>query len=203
MDIFYLLAITLKDSFIGFAVALPFIVVYHALILKNQKQRKTAIPHIIATYIFCFIVSFILSATEIPNIRSIEMIVNIKLTPFTIASITEYLLNILLFIPFGFIAPLLWKKYQNAFFAFLLGLFFSLFIEISQIFNHRVTDIDDLITNIIGSFIGYLIFMLIRLIIPKTTAIFNDYNALKTSKMLVYFVIIVLTSFFIKPFTIP
>ena len=34
---------------------------------------------------------------------------------------------------------------------------FSIIIEVSQLFNYRVTDIDDLITNTFGTIIGYLV----------------------------------------------
>lgn len=39
-----------------------------------------------------------------------------------------------------------------------MGFCFSLFIEFSQLYNNRCTDIDDLILNSIGAFIGLLLF---------------------------------------------
>lgn len=39
----------------------------------------------------------------------------------------------------------------------IMGLITTLFIEISQIFTFRTTDINDIITNTIGTIIGYFI----------------------------------------------
>ncbi len=69
-----------------------------------------------------------------------------------------YILNIILFIPLGFFLPILYKKYRNFKEVTKVGFLTSLFIEIMQLFSHRATDIDDLITNTLGTIIGYLIF---------------------------------------------
>ena len=41
----------------------------------------------------------------------------------------------------------------------LYGFCFSLLIEISQLCNHRRTDVDDLIMNTLGTILGYLLFL--------------------------------------------
>ena len=64
-------------------------------------------------------------------------------------------LNVLLFIPFGFFLPTLWEKFRNVKSTIVAGLLTTLFIEISQLFTGRATDIDDVITNILGTIIGY------------------------------------------------
>ena len=66
-------------------------------------------------------------------------------------------LNVLLFIPFGFFLPTLWEKFRNVKSTIVAGLLTTLFIEISQLFTGRATDIDDVITNILGTIIGYYI----------------------------------------------
>ena len=63
--------------------------------------------------------------------------------------------NILLFIPIGIFLPLLWNiEYKKV---LLYGILFSIFVEIIQIWLPRVTDIDDVILNNIGVYIGILI----------------------------------------------
>ncbi|MCL2077706.1 MAG: VanZ family protein [Oscillospiraceae bacterium] len=193
------LAETLADAAIGFIVALPFIIFYHAVIIK-KSGRSSFIPHIIAAYIFCYIISFIFTATEIPDVSSFSLtMLQISITPFIIENNEQLLLNILLFVPFGFFSPLLWKRFQNIFRAFFLGLFFSLFIEITQLFCHRVTDIDDLIMNTIGTIIGYLIFITARLIIPKLGNFFCNSSLNRKSEIYVYIATVFIASFFIKP----
>ena len=66
-------------------------------------------------------------------------------------------LNVLLFVPFGFFLPVLWKEFRNAKKVFIAGFAMTSFIEIAQIFTGRTTDINDIITNIAVTLIGYLI----------------------------------------------
>lgn len=60
--------------------------------------------------------------------------------------------NILMFIPIGIFLPLLWNvSYKKT---MMYGILFSIIVEIIQIWLPRVTDIDDVILNNIGVFIG-------------------------------------------------
>ena len=70
-------------------------------------------------------------------------------------------LNILLFLPLGFLLPFLWKRFESAKTVFLTGLLFSAGIEFLQIFTWRLTDVDDLITNSLGAFLGYCLFRVV------------------------------------------
>lgn len=73
---------------------------------------------------------------------------------------TAYLVeNILLFIPYGFLLALLWKK-TNAFWKhFLAGFLTSLLIESLQLVSARgIFQADDIITNTIGALMGYLLY---------------------------------------------
>jgi glycopeptide antibiotics resistance protein len=64
--------------------------------------------------------------------------------------------NIVLFIPYGFLLPSLYEiKGKHV---VLLGLSLSLFIELSQLFLPRWTDIDDIILNTFGTFVGYQLY---------------------------------------------
>lgn len=73
--------------------------------------------------------------------------------------------NILLGVPFGFLAPLVWSK-RNTFFKVVgTGFLFSLGIEACQFllslfvgYTYRVIDVDDIILNTLGCILGYMIF---------------------------------------------
>ena len=67
----------------------------------------------------------------------------------------NFLGNIILFIPFGLIVPLLWKTSTVK--TILVGFCSSLFIEICQLFLTRGTDIDDLMLNTTGVLLGILV----------------------------------------------
>lgn len=73
-----------------------------------------------------------------------------------------YLGNILLFIPFGFLLPLLWKRQRPFWKTTSCGFLLSLAIELSQLFNRRISDIDDLLMNTLGAFAGWLLWLLLR-----------------------------------------
>lgn len=73
-------------------------------------------------------------------------------------AVIPYLLNIVMFLPLGFLVPLIWKQMANLVRILELGLGFSLFIEISQLLNIRSTDVDDLLMNTLGALLGYLLY---------------------------------------------
>ena len=72
----------------------------------------------------------------------------------------NFLGNIILFIPFGLILPLLWKTSTKK--TILIGFCSSLFIEICQMFLTRGTDIDDVMLNTTGVVLGILVFKFLQ-----------------------------------------
>ncbi|MBV4428366.1 VanZ family protein [Clostridium tyrobutyricum] len=84
---------------------------------------------------------------------------NMNLVPFKDALDTTIIFNIILFIPFGLLLPILWDKYRKLLPTFCYGFIFSLIIEVSQLFTrNRTCDINDLIFNTLGTVCGWLIF---------------------------------------------
>jgi len=81
--------------------------------------------------------------------------------------------NILLFIPLGFLVPKLWDNFKHFKNAFLLGLGVSISIEFLQLLESllggwgRVTDIDDVICNVIGVVLGYYMYKWILFLSEK------------------------------------
>ena len=59
--------------------------------------------------------------------------------------------------PLGFLLPLIWEDCRKLGKTVLIGAGFSLLIEITQLFNYRATDIDDLTANTLGVLLGYFI----------------------------------------------
>ena len=83
--------------------------------------------------------------------------------------IIHFLLNVSLFLPFGLLFPFIYKKATLAKVT-LIGLSLSLVVEIAQIFiNGRDSDIDDLLGNVLGAVIGYLIYAFMKKMLPKFT----------------------------------
>ncbi|WP_461247803.1 VanZ family protein [Treponema sp. R6D11] len=75
--------------------------------------------------------------------------------------------NFLIFAPFGFLPPLIWKKACSFWRLFVIGSIFIISIELIQFFIGRVADVDDYILNITGFMIGYAFYAIIRAVITK------------------------------------
>lgn len=121
--------------------------------IDMSKKRKIVI-------IFMLIyLSAMMSVVGIPGIKYLLIDMNFNFIPLKdiFSSPMGYILNTILFIPLGIFLPILYKKYRNFKKVAISGFLTSLFIEIMQIFSYRATDIDDLITNTLGTIIGYLI----------------------------------------------
>ena len=159
---------------------LPFLIPYHILLTSQSKKigYKLSIEHIVIVYIFVYYLTGVLSFTGIPSIgdivhNSFEIITpqglnfspdEINLIPFhwITEGVRPYIENILLFTPLGFMLPFIWKKYEVLWKTALSGIIFSLIIELIQLFNRRITDIDDLLMNTLGALIGWVIFRLLK-----------------------------------------
>ena len=94
----------------------------------------------------------------------------VSLVPFGTFSDSAYILaaNVILFMPFGFFAALLWRNY-NWKRALLTGACITLFIEFCQLFIGRAFDIDDLMLNTLGVFCGFLLAPVFRRLFPRFT----------------------------------
>lgn len=69
----------------------------------------------------------------------------------------DIVMNMLLFVPYGFLFPCAYMKYKK--YAVLSAFILSLFIELSQLlFQLGWTEIDDIVNNAFGAFIGYKVF---------------------------------------------
>jgi glycopeptide antibiotics resistance protein len=67
--------------------------------------------------------------------------------------------NVLGFVPFGAILPLLHRRYRSAGRVLCASLLFSAGVEIAQLLLRRgICDVDDVILNTMGGFAGYLLF---------------------------------------------
>lgn len=78
------------------------------------------------------------------------------------------ILNILMFVPFGFLLPFLSKKFQAAWKTYLAGLTFTILIECTQLLLKRgIFELDDLMNNTVGAMIGYGCYRIVLFIIQK------------------------------------
>lgn len=116
-----------------------------------------------------------------------------SLNPLSI-SIKQVVGNIILFIPLGFYAPLVWFKIRRLKQVVLIGLLTSLGIEVIQMLisliigvRYRSFVVDDIILNTIGVILGYFIFKKIIPILEKSFDVIDDHNG--TNKKFINFYI--------------
>ena len=82
--------------------------------------------------------------------------------PGTAEELLQLLLNVLLFLPFGFLGPLLWRKKRPWSFA-VIAVCLSLAVEAGQfVTGHRMADINDFLANSLGAVLGFLLWRLCR-----------------------------------------
>ncbi|WP_010680983.1 VanZ family protein [Acetivibrio cellulolyticus] len=145
-------------------------------IIKTLIQRRFKIKVLITIFEYCFILSIItiLKITGIisGNFGATSIFagnVNFSFSLFEEGLSRATVLNLILFIPFGFLAALAVKKLREKwFYGILIGLIFSIVIEFLQSFTGRYVQIDDVMMNTIGSFIGYGISCFILVLVDKT-----------------------------------
>lgn len=75
------------------------------------------------------------------------------------ALFTNILGNVVGFIPFGYILPVVFRGFRNGFLIILSGFCLSLCVEVIQLVTKvGCFDVDDLILNTLGAAVGYLAF---------------------------------------------
>ncbi|PFO17973.1 hypothetical protein COJ80_25830 [Bacillus cereus] len=129
-----------------------------------KAKRTISILHFLWVYVFLFYLSLVYRGTQIATVWDISRyetwirVSQINLTLFDTAGSTTYLLNIVLFMPLGFLLPTIWSQFRKMKNTVCAGFFFSLAIELNQLLNNRITDIDDVFTNTLGAIVGYVIY---------------------------------------------
>jgi glycopeptide antibiotics resistance protein len=100
---------------------------------------------------------------------------NVNLVPFDKIDVSEIILNVVIFVPLGIYAGVLFKRWtfvNKLFFFFLISLMFE---GLQFILRIGAFDITDIITNILGGIIGLMIFKAIE-------KLFN--NSVKSQKFI-------------------
>lgn len=131
------------------------------------KRKHLSIRKILLEFIFICYCLTVLKITGILGIQHlyanaiIDNTYQANLVPFLNASLKMLVLNLCLFIPYGFLLPLIFpKKKWNTKRILLLGLITTILIEFIQIFIGRNFEIDDILMNSAGTVTGYYIYVL-------------------------------------------
>ena len=172
------------------AILIPILFLYQIFIFHNIKKTASYVIFTLYLTAMCFLVG-------VPSVTGIKIGWSYNFIPFygMLNDITNSYLNVLLFIPLGIFVPCLWPEYRSMMKTVGLGLMTSLGIEILQIFTFRATDINDVITNVAGTMIGYLIG---RLIIKRFPQL--NWLGCKERELYLLYATVVVVMFFSQPF---
>lgn len=156
--------------------------VFIYFLLFYKKWRKKGKGILLINTIFYIYICMVLSLTILPidltfdpkwKSFDFENYTYANIKPFNDiilgrpAAIIGVILNIIMTIPYGFLYSYL-SKNINFMKVAISTLFFSLSIELTQfiitifLLNHRHFDVTDLITNVVGGCIGYIVFLVAR-----------------------------------------
>lgn len=158
-------------TFFGYEFLTEFVPFLLVLLLLRRRQGKFSaspskaqfvIPILFGLYVVC-----VLNVTDAGTLydaltyKLAYLDGRVNLIPFSRdINPVGYALNVVMFLPFGFLVPLAWKEMDGLFRVSAAGLGFSLLIELSQILSMRGADVDDLIMNTLGAVCGFLLFQI-------------------------------------------
>lgn len=172
------------------------------LVILKLSGRRLISRHTVCLLLYLCVLCGIYSVTGLPDIKYCSFDFTWNLIPMVdiFHSPDQYVLNILMFLPVGFLLPLLWDEYQDFRHVFGFCCFLTVFIEIAQVFTFRTTDIDDLLTNLLGAGIGYLLIHLpaVKLKLRLPLDIDRDYE--EKHGQWVYLLVLFLQQFFWQPY---
>ena len=143
-------------------------------LIKNKEKfvlYKELFSLFFVVYILCLFQ--LVTAQDVSGDHGINFTLFKELTRYKFGSHLFYrnvIGNIILFIPFGFLTSYyldLDKKRYNLLFTILI----ATTIELIQLNIGRAFDVDDIILNVVGSFIGYLLYRLIDRIFENKSEI--------------------------------
>ena len=139
------------------------------ILLILQKLYFKDFKKMVLYMIFSMYLIAVFRVTKLPDSLHMHFNPRLQLIPFYDIQndLFNSFLNICLFIPFGFFLPALWRKFFSFKNTLITALCFTTFIELTQLFCNRLTDVNDIITNTLGALIGFCVCRLFTKSFPK------------------------------------
>lgn len=141
-----------------------------ALVYALLRRRGAAVGwrHVLPLFVFALFVVGVFQVTGAGTVYELRYMLSLDIPckGFSMLPFSEeinpigYALNVLMLVPFGFLAPLIWPRLDKLWRTALAGFSFSLLIELSQLVNYRSSDVDDLIMNTLGAVLGFALYRL-------------------------------------------
>ena len=152
-------------SYLFIQIPLAFVIFLAYFTIKALIRKKIEINliNVMCELLWILIVLMILGITgvlggdfTVTSISNMHFSFNILEEGISIATI----LNIALFVPFGFLSAINFKELQDKKrYGILIGFIFTITIEFLQAFTGRFVQLEDIIMNTLGTYIGYIVFI--------------------------------------------
>lgn len=149
------------------------------LLCRAGKLSRRSLPHEAGLALFALYIAAVLSLTFLPfrfapdagAFAFDSTLLAIAQGTYTAGNWVWAMMlgNVLMLVPFGFLAPLLWEKLRRMR-VLPAGLGFILGIELLQPLTGRSFDIDDILLNFLGVLAGALLSLAVQAFMPKQTA---------------------------------
>ena len=143
--------------------------------MKEINKRRIILSGRIVFYIYILLLSYFLFFSErygrdlitqqynLELFREIKRFIRYREQIGLEGFIVNIFGNVIAFMPYGFLLPLLNRTYRKFYAIVILGILFSLIIETAQLLlKVGVFDVDDILMNSLGGVLGYLSFLMIH-----------------------------------------
>lgn len=176
--VFILWKITDIELYLNFPIILTILIplwIYYRIVRSKRKNTVEAKRELIINIFFMYLLTVLYVTLNPFHFTPPSINGNINLVPYVqlhyqytykppIFWILYTLGNIMMFMPFGYLFPRIYQKRFRMLVTISIATLCSLLIEITQYFFtiDRAADIDDLLLNIIGAIVGYILFLFIR-----------------------------------------
>lgn len=155
--------LTAAANYLPHGIAAGVVIVLLLRVVNDRRVRRQKTPFSVASVtallVYMFIVlciTFLSRESGSSNGIDMEFFSTWGINDRNNAFVIE---NILLFIPYGFLVPWVVPGFRNLFSCLLLGLTTCLGIEYMQLITARgYFQVDDILTNTLGTILGYIIF---------------------------------------------
>lgn len=177
------------DAGLAAVVLIPLFLLLNKRYFYNTK--KTVFYLFFAVYL-----SAVYAVVGLPTVNYVRFDPHFNVIPFAymFSDFKNSFLNVLLFFPLGFFLPVFWKNFKKLHWTLLFGICTSLLVEVLQIFTFRATDVNDLITNTVGTFLGWAAAKVLLRFMPSIAP------GWKTKEVYVICGITFAVNFFVQPF---
>ena len=165
----YILSVLPVVPIAALITALVYAVLYQLLKKKREKPGKGTMlaEFVLIGWVVMFIyvtqvMSFGNGLGDRMNLRPFrQFIVAFRYGSNNASGVWQFLLNIVMFVPLGFLLPIVFKKLRSWRGVLMVSFIFTVATELLQLLSYRGTDIDDVIANTLGGLCGFALYLVL------------------------------------------